>query len=822
MCALRNPSVAQLVPSHVRLPRTQDQPSAVGAAPIAGDAAACDSGVVTVEGVREGEESPATPVPARVAPAAAAAFQFTAEGASLVGNRAFTRMLARYRALQRVGGWSGAGTAVNQSESTQSGYRRVPITGLPMVDKAIVLIPPGLDVSRPVDVIVHFHGQNQGYKGDPPRDLDPSKDRFEAQLEQVGRPQLVAILPQGSTTGADYGEFSQLKPRQYAEKALERVSALDVAAGSGGLRSAPKVAGVVLSGHSGGGFAIKAIFDDPAQRKDIGGVVWFDAVQAESTVQATGQRVTTGQREMAKKLVAERITAELDAAATSSQPAKDSLAAGFQFRLYYDAAGYYAGAAGEVDAFLKGLFGESGAAPAGQSTLASRIGGLDPAAKAALRARYQVIPVAHAASQQQHDAAIAAAQMNTLGHENMIGSGALQDAVRKMPYGTASPASTTGSTAPPTGGASNPPPVSPPPRSTLNDIDPDAITPADEIALATAPAPGRPPARTLAREEDVPAKLTAAAVARGRSGPTPEANKSLLTSDYIRDTLVARDSNAKIKRVFDYHVQLVTSTDEGPQRERRYDNESGILVVELEDEFIHNPAKSAVDLLPPDRAAHFRGLSWGQNDYPGNGGPLGAEAIAMANEMAVVNPQRRPNAGSTAVITEPERDTNLSRLIASLKPVDGQPGHQLFSEAAEKFSDMADIAALDGVELKILSSWRDPAVARANAARAGNAAAVAAFSSHSLGLAVDVQMSGGSQHFSEIQTHPMSNVFAMRSSPVHKWLVFRGSWFGWYPYGNEPWHWEYNPPGFRDRYRAAVIPTKAPTTPPAQATGAAA
>jgi hypothetical protein len=83
-------------------------------------------------------------------------------------------------------------------------------------------------------------------------------------------------------------------------------------------------------------------------------------------------------------------------------------------------------------------------------------------------------------------------------------------------------------------------------------------------------------------------------------------------------------------------------------------------------------------------------------------------------------------------------------------------------------------------------------------------------------------MAGGSQHFAEITTHPMSNVFAMRSSPVHKWLVFRGSWFGWYPYGNEPWHWEYNPPGFRDRYRGAVIPAKAAPAATAAPTGASA
>jgi hypothetical protein len=778
---------------------------------------------VTVERASEVQQAPPVPVPAQAqtqAPAGAlGSLPLTAQGASIVGNRAFTRLLGRRRALQRTGGWTGATSAVNRSESSASGYRRIPVDGLPTVDKALVLIPPGLDPSKPVDVILHLHGQNEGYKGSPPRDLDPTRDRFEEQLAAVGRSQLVAILPQGSTSGADYVEFSNLKPRDYAEKALKRVSALDVAGGSGGLQSAPKVQSVVLSGHSGGGFAITAILADPAQRKDLSGVVWFDAVQAEMTVKATGNRVTTGQREMAKQLISERIAAELVAAAASSQAAKDALAVGFQFRLYYDASGFYVGAAQEVETFIEGLFGESGRVPAGQSALATRIAALDLAAKAALRARYQVLPVAHSGGTQQHDAAIAAGQMNTTGHENMIGSGALADAVTKMPYGVRSSSATAPPGTPPPTGASGtvsppptttaPPPTSAPPKTTLNDIDPDSLTSADAVLVATAPARPGARARTLARSDDVPSRMTAAAIAHGRTGPTPEAGKSLLTADYIRDTIAARDSNATIKRAFDYHVQLVSEADEGPLRDHRLDNEAGLLIVALEVEFIHNPNKSAVDLLPPDRAAHFRGLSWGQNDYPGNGGPLGGEAAAMANELAVVTPQRRPNAGGTAVITEPERDANLSRLVASLKPVDGQPGHLLFSEAAEKFEYMSAIAALDGVELKILSSWRDPAVAKANAAAAGNAAAVAAFSSHSLGLAVDVQMAGGSQHFGEIQTHPMSNVFAMRSSPVHKWMVFRGSWFGWYPYGNEPWHWEYNPPGFRDRYRAAVMPAKA-------------
>ena len=54
----------------------------------------------------------------------------------------------------------------------------------------------------------------------------------------------------------------------------------------------------------------------------------------------------------------------------------------------------------------------------------------------------------------------------------------------------------------------------------------------------------------------------------------------------------------------------------------------------------------------------------------------------------------------------------------------------------------------------------------------------------------------------ETGTGSMPELVRMRESPVHKWLLLRGEEFGWYPYQNEPWHWEYNPPGFREIYWA--------------------
>jgi hypothetical protein len=46
----------------------------------------------------------------------------------------------------------------------------------------------------------------------------------------------------------------------------------------------------------------------------------------------------------------------------------------------------------------------------------------------------------------------------------------------------------------------------------------------------------------------------------------------------------------------------------------------------------------------------------------------------------------------------------------------------------------------------------------------------------------------------------MANMVRMYRSPIYKWLALNGSRFGWFPYKREPWHWEYNPPGLKERF----------------------
>jgi hypothetical protein len=44
----------------------------------------------------------------------------------------------------------------------------------------------------------------------------------------------------------------------------------------------------------------------------------------------------------------------------------------------------------------------------------------------------------------------------------------------------------------------------------------------------------------------------------------------------------------------------------------------------------------------------------------------------------------------------------------------------------------------------------------------------------------------------------------------------RGAEFGFFQYRNEPWHWEYNPEGFRDTFwneAADLAPEPEPATP---------
>jgi len=266
-----------------------------------------------------------------------------------------------------------------------------------------------------------------------------------------------------------------------------------------------------------------------------------------------------------------------------------------------------------------------------------------------------------------------------------------------------------------------------------------------------------------------------------------------LHPEFIWATLKDREQDADVKAAFERALAQDTP-------ESRF-----ALVRALELKFIHDPKTSALDILGPELSQHFRTFEWQENDFPGAPeGPNEQFADVMVDVLDLVRPERRANSTRDAVVLRQEAtDAVWEYMTGQWVPVPGQERWMLNRHARESFVRMREQAKAEGVDLVILSAHRRRQTAEANAARAANPNAVASFSSHSLGLAIDFNMSHREDiKFRGLSTRPMSELVRMRESPVHKWLVLRGEEFGWYPYQNEPWHWEYNPPGFRDLFWA--------------------
>lgn len=266
-----------------------------------------------------------------------------------------------------------------------------------------------------------------------------------------------------------------------------------------------------------------------------------------------------------------------------------------------------------------------------------------------------------------------------------------------------------------------------------------------------------------------------------------------LAPDYIYERLHRRGDSKEISAAFDR--LLVGETADARSN----------LIHALEMDFIHSPATSSLDLLNPELSAHFREFAWQENDYPGGAtGPNEQLADILTDALDLVSPERRANRARAAVIVRDAMTDDLwAYILGQWRVVPGESDWKLNRHAVDSYVEMREAAAADGVDLIILSGHRDPERARKNAARVGNSFAVASFSSHSLGLAIDfVLPRAEAEERFRLTTSPMAEVVEMRCSPVHKWLHLHGYKFGWYPFQHEPWHWEFNPPGFRDVFFA--------------------
>jgi outer membrane protein OmpA-like peptidoglycan-associated protein len=204
--------------------------------------------------------------------------------------------------------------------------------------------------------------------------------------------------------------------------------------------------------------------------------------------------------------------------------------------------------------------------------------------------------------------------------------------------------------------------------------------------------------------------------------------------------------------------------------------------------------RSAIELLPDAaKRRHFlTEVNWQHEDFPGNG-PHTSKATALFSALAGVVPERR--------VPSNIRFHDVDTVVVT---VPGNGAVKLFPEAKDAFVRMRDAASAEGVTLTILSGWRSRATQ--NRIKSGNKnpnAVAQGVSAHSYGLAIDVAMSVPGLHAREISTKSMPNMVAMYRSPAYKWMALNARRFGWFPYKQEPWHWEYNPDGFKARFEAA-------------------
>lgn len=229
----------------------------------------------------------------------------------------------------------------------------------------------------------------------------------------------------------------------------------------------------------------------------------------------------------------------------------------------------------------------------------------------------------------------------------------------------------------------------------------------------------------------------------------------------------------------------------GGEAEFHFGLPSGVIELARRRTWMLDAEQSAIaEIRDEATRRHFlTGVNWAVEHFPAPGETN--EAERLFGEMARLVPERR-------VTRLPYH--NVERVVVA---VQGEGGHRLHPEAAAAYVRIRQAAAEDGVTMRIGSSFRSEAEQQRIRSRNPNPNAVAQrTSAHTYGLAVDLHLSVPNLRIVEATTRPMTNVIAMYRSPVYKWMYTNGAAFGWFPYKREPWHWEYNPPGFAERFAA--------------------
>lgn len=142
-----------------------------------------------------------------------------------------------------------------------------------------------------VNVLVHFHGYNQGYRGRSASHED-IVGRLPEQLNQakIQNRDLVVILPQGSISLSSRGSgfaHADYPVRNYIQKTFEQIGS-----------NIPFIRSFTISAHSGGGYALDRMFNWKGmrigQRQMTGGmnsIILFDAINGEREAEIWKKRL---------------------------------------------------------------------------------------------------------------------------------------------------------------------------------------------------------------------------------------------------------------------------------------------------------------------------------------------------------------------------------------------------------------------------------------------------------------------------------------------------------------------------------------------------
>jgi len=259
--------------------------------------------------------------------------------------------------------------------------------------RAIVLIHAQLDTKKPVQVLLHFHGMNVGYRESGGKVRDEAIDRIEQQMEASSlSPQLVGVLPQG-TTGAESGKDASGNLTFNSDAYLAEI--FNTMAFMGVWLYSPKISSVLLSGHSGAGGLINEKMLTGASGSSLpskmGELALYDAIN--------------GPREFAAVKVWVKKQLDLDVSELNNKTTIDEklayLKSSMRVRVYYTNNLFYTKwTVGPLDPkyglplkpFIDDWFKTNNAA----------LGGSGSTAYKALFDNYQVIPVGHS----KHDGII--------------------------------------------------------------------------------------------------------------------------------------------------------------------------------------------------------------------------------------------------------------------------------------------------------------------------------------------------------------------------------------------------------------------------------